>query len=106
MLNFIQRGLKIQVTAPEGGLNSGDLVKSGDKIFVVETGAVAGEIAVCLTEGVVEVAKANVAIGQGQLVYYDAANKVITTVSANNTFAGYAFSAAAAADLTVQYRIR
>jgi predicted RecA/RadA family phage recombinase len=98
MKNYICSGERITVTAPSGGLTSGDVYLLGHKICIVLNGADEGEAATLLTKGVVEVTKGTGAITQGTPVYWDVTNKVFTTTAQGNTFAGYAYADAASAD--------
>jgi predicted RecA/RadA family phage recombinase len=101
MKNFVCKGEKIPVLVAGADVVSGAIYLLGSKVCVVENGAVIGEIATLVNEGVFTLAKATGAVTIGQKLYYDATNLNITTVAAANTLAGYAFEAAASGDTTV-----
>jgi len=101
MQNYICDGERITVVAG-AAVTSGDLIFVGAKAAVVVTSAAIGATFAAQTEGVFELAKAAGAITQGQLLYFDATNKVLTTTSGANIFVGYAYKAALSADVTVQ----
>ncbi len=88
-------------------VNSGDPVLVGSTMLAValesiEIGA-SGELA---TEEVWTLPKdATVSVAQGAALYWNAINKNLTTVSTSNTYAGYAWAAAATADTTVQIKL-
>lgn len=82
-------------------IESGQGVVVGAIVGVaLNPGVATDEIQLAL-EGVFTLGKAAGAISQGAKVYWDAANKVVTTTASGNTFAGYAFAAALNADATV-----
>ena len=103
MKNYIQEGDTLVVTAPAGGVTSGQLVLAGTTPGVAQNDAAASAEVVLRTEGVFELPKvAGTAIGVGVKVYYDAIAKNITLTSAGNTPVGNAWADAAAADTTVK----
>ncbi len=105
MTNYIQKGETITVTAPcdvvsGGGVLVGSIfgVASND----AKSGATDLEID---TEGVYDLPKAAGAVTQGELIYWDDTNKVVTTTALNNTKIGAATQAAAAGDATARVRL-
>jgi predicted RecA/RadA family phage recombinase len=104
MQNLICSGEKIQVTVPAAGLSSGQPYLLGSRLVIMETGSVnPGDLCVAVTRGVYSVPVATgTAIAQGAKVYWDNAAQNITSVAANNTYAGYAYAAVAATDTTMQ----
>ena len=104
MNNYIHEGERLQVVAPAGGIESGQVVVMGSKLGVAVGSAAEGETTVIMTEGVFELAKATGAITQGQRLYYDADAKKVTT-AITPLFIGYATSAAGANDLTAEVLI-
>lgn len=94
------------IVAPVGGVVSGSAYLVGAKVCIAFDTAAAGVTVVVFTEGVFEVPKAAVAIAQGALVYWDDVAKKFTTVAGGNTLCGYAFTAAAAGDVTFQVLIQ
>ena len=97
--NFVQKGEVIPFTVPASTtIASGDGVVVGAMFGVaLNPGVAADQIQVAL-EGVFTLAKGSGAISVGAKVYWDAANKVITTTASGNTFAGYAYAAALSGD--------
>lgn len=102
MQNYICEGERIQVTAPSGGITSGNVVLVGAKVTVAITSAIEGKIAVCQTEGVFELPKATGAITKGDALYFDESENELTKTSTGNALAGYAFTSALSGDTTVQ----
>lgn len=102
MVNYIQEGDRLQVTAGVGGITSGAVVLVGTKVTVAVTSALESEVAVVATAGVYEIAKATGAVTKGDALYWDADNSVLTKTSLGNTLAGYAFTSQDSGDATVQ----
>lgn len=101
MKNFIQLGKNLTVTAPTGGVVSGDPVLIGALFGVAAfTAAEAADVEIA-TEGVFSLPKTT---GQtwavGDPLYWDAATKKLTTASADNLRAGTATKAAGSSDTT------
>jgi predicted RecA/RadA family phage recombinase len=92
MKNFLCNGERIDVVAPAGGLTSGQLYVVGTKVVVMVTGGPAGSICEAATMGVYLVPAAAQAIAQGQPVFFDPINLVVTSVALGNIFAGYAYA--------------
>lgn len=93
MQNFIQTGKNIDYTNDTGNdIVSGQLVVLGGKFVAVATGDIAdGETGVLATGGVFEVALDNAdTVAFGAKLYWDSAESRLTTVTAGNTFAGWA----------------
>jgi predicted RecA/RadA family phage recombinase len=104
MINFVTEGEVLEVTAGVGGITSGDPVLVGSVVGVaVSTVAETYKTAVNCC-GVYELAKANVAVAQGDRLYWDAGNKVFTNV-ATGVYAGFAYEAALQAATTVKMRL-
>lgn len=101
MNNFIHEGERIQVVAPAGGITSGAVVQIGSKLGIAIGKAAEGETTVIITEGVFELPKAVGAVTQGQRLYFDYGNKVVTT-AITDKFIGYATKAALSADATAE----
>ena len=103
MKNFIARGEVLTVVAA-AVIAAGDFLKVGSGGIVgiaANTADVGGETEVSLT-GVFELPKAAVAVSQGDKLYYVDADKNLSKTEAGNTFAGYAYSGAAAGDEMVK----
>jgi len=105
MKNFVQTGSYISVPAPTD-VKSGDLIVVGALFGVAETDATSGAPVVICTEGVYTLPKASAqAWTVGVAVYWDADNKVATTVSTDNDPIGHAIAAAANPSATGQVRL-
>jgi len=102
MKNFIARGEVLTVIAAAAIL-AGDLVKigSGGLIGVAANSADTGEETEVSLTGVFAVAKAAIAISQGDKLYADE-DGILSKTAEGNTFAGYAYADATAGDATVE----
>ncbi len=114
MINHIQRGEIIQVTAP-ADIVGGDVVVVGTRIGVACADIAEDAIGSVAMEGVFSLPKATGAIAQGAAVYWDADGTPVggtsgagaaTTTSTDNVEAGYAFAAAGESAATVQVKLR
>ena len=95
--NYIEEGDVLNFTAGGAPVPSGSIVIMGKRAGVALGDIVAnGQGAVSVT-GVWAITKVPAdAVGQGDLLYWDAANSRLTVTAAGNTLAGYAAAAAAA----------
>ena len=97
---YVQVGDVLDYTATSA-VARGDAVVIGSNIVGIALDDIAanatGPVAI---RGVFLVTKASVGISQGDKLYWDASSEKFTTSS--GTFAGYAWSAAASADTTVE----
>lgn len=76
MKNFIQTGDLIEVTAPSGGITSGQGMVHGNLFGVAATDAAEGEAVNIATRGVYELAKRTTAtFTAGTVVSYDMPNR-------------------------------
>lgn len=102
MKNFIANGESLQIIAPAGGVTGGQLFKMGSIIGIVVADAAEGEQFTLKIKGAYnEVAKiAAEAWATGDMLYYKADSTGLTKTAAGNTFAGYAYAHALAADVT------
>ena len=99
MKGYIQPGHTIPVTAPTGGVTSGDGVTIGGLFGVAQFDAVEGAEVEIRLDGVVELPKASgLAIAAGDRLYWDTANEELTTAAGGNRLVGLATAAADAAD--------
>ena len=101
MENNVKHGDTLTVTAPAGGVTSGQAVLIGAALFgVCVTDAAAGADVEIKTTGVFEdVPKAaGAAWVQGDILYWDAAAKNFTKTATANTRVGVAVAAAASGD--------
>lgn len=104
--NKYAHGERIQFIAPAGGVVSGTPYLLGSILGIPVTSAAENEISVLDVEGVFEITKdAPLVIAQGAKVYWNNTDKEITTTAAGNTFAGWAYVAAASADTTVLVKL-
>jgi len=105
MTNLIQSsGNHITLTAPYQR-NSGQAAKVG-KFFGVAVNTVgSGAAGIFATEGVFSITKTTGAIAQGDPVYWDDANKYLTTTSNSNAEVGVCLVAAGSDDTTVQVKL-
>lgn len=103
MLNLRSKGETLTVTAP-GAVTSGSMVKVGQLHGVACEAAASGADCEILMEGVFILPKKNPEIlAQGDLLYWDDTNKVLTKTSAAGlTIVGAAHLAAANTDTTVE----
>lgn len=104
MKNFIQQGVNLTVPAPANTL-SGDVVVIGDLHGIASTNAAEGADLVFVTEGVFELPKvAAEAFAIGDPVFYDAGDKLVTSVDTEPQI-GVAVTVAAADSGTVHVKL-
>ncbi len=104
MKNFLQPGDTVTVNAPVA-VNSGDGLLVGALFGVALATAAINTNVEVLTEGVVDLPKAAVAVTQGAKIYWDNTAKNLTTTATNNTLIGCAILASAVGDGTVRVRL-
>ncbi len=104
MKNYVQPGDTVTVVAPVA-VNSGDGVLVGTLFGVALSAAAIGANVEMVTEGVVDLPKAAVAVTQGGRVYWDNTAKNVTTTAGANTLIGCAIVAAAVGDGIVRVRL-
>lgn len=99
--NFIAPGEVIEVTL-SATVAAGSAYKQGSIIGVALNSGVSGDtIRVQICGSFSGLPKATgTAWVQGDTLYWDATNSVFTKTSTSNTFAGYAYAAAASGDAT------
>ena len=99
---YVQVGDVLDYTATSA-VARGDAVVIGSNIVGIALDDIAanatGPVAI---RGVFLVTKASVGISQGDKLYLDASGKFTTSPGTGNPFAGYAWSAAASTDTTVE----
>lgn len=100
--NFIAPGEVLDIVAPVGGITTGVPILIGGIVGVALNSAAQGATAQVQTVGAFRSLPkvAGTAWAVGDKLYWDNAAKNFTTVSAGNTFAGFAYAAALAADVT------
>lgn len=101
---YWQKGEVLDYTATAKVAN-GEVVSLGTRIGVAGDDIPTGETGHLHVVGVFEMEKATGAITMGAAVYYDAAEKKITTTDSGNVPAGYAAAAADAGDNTVLVKL-
>lgn len=105
MKNYVQAGVNLTLPAP-AAIISGDVVVVGDIRGVAAGDAAIGEDCDVVTEGVFELPKvAADEFALGDLVYWDAATKVVTSTATDNTKIGVAVTIAAVASSAVHVKL-
>ena len=105
MKNFVQPGENLTIPAP-ADTKSGDVVIAGAIVGVVAGDALTGADVDVVTIGVYSLPKVSaLAIALGDLVYFDAATKLVNKTSSGNTKIGHAVAAAANPSATVQVKL-
>ena len=106
MKTYIQPGHTLTVTAPAGGVLSGQGVLIGTLFGISQYDAVEGAEAEILTEGVIEIDKTSaLAISVGDRLFWDGTNKVVNKTAAAQVCVGVAVSAAANPSDTVRIKL-
>ena len=106
MKNFLQDDEIIEVTAPAGGVTSGDGVLIGNLFGIAFTTEAAGAKVNLQTEGVFALPKLSTdTITQGQRVYWDANEAEVTETATGNYLIGVAIQAAGNGVVTVPVRL-
>ena len=107
MKNFVQPGNTLDLSAP-AALSSGDVVQVGKLIGVAEKDAQSGETVAVSVVGVYSLNRnATDTFAQGDLVYWDATAKEVTTNSAAgaNALLGASVEALAAGAGSIKVRL-
>lgn len=106
MRNYIQPGDTLNLTAPSGGVASGQATLFGSIFGVAAKDAAAGKKVAVKVEGVFTLPKATGAgIDEGAKVYWITADKKVTATAGSNTFIGHAVEAATSGATTVAVRL-
>lgn len=106
MRNFIQSGDLIKVTAPAGGVTSGDGVLIGSLFGIAGGSAVEGGALTLATKGVYELPKLGTAVlGTGDKVSWDATNSRCDAPGSGLYPIGVAVEAAGNGSATVKVRL-
>lgn len=105
MLNFVQPGNVIPVTAPTGGVKSGDALVIGDLFGVAATDADAGAEVEMQVVGVFTLPKAAGQIAAGTKVYWDTGAGNVTTTADSNRPIGHCIEAAGGSATTCKVRL-
>ncbi|WAC48844.1 DUF2190 family protein [Asticcacaulis sp. SL142] len=105
MKNHVQKGDTLTIPAPAAVL-SGAVVVAGQIIGVANGDAASGSPVDVDVTGVFSLSKvAALAIDVGDLVYWDAAPKLVTKTAVSNKKLGYAVTAASNPSATVNVRL-
>lgn len=95
MATYIQQGEFVDYTPSGAGVDAGDVIALGNDFFGVALRDIAdGEKGALATGGIFEFVSTG-AVAAGALVFWDAENERVSTVSADNTYIGRASAAAA-----------
>ena len=106
MKTYIAPGHSITITAPSGGITSGQGVLIGTLFGIAQADAAEGTEAEILTEGVVEIGKTSaLQIDVGDRLFWDATNKVVNKTATAQVCVGVAVSAAANPSATVKLKL-
>jgi len=106
MINYVEPGEIVELTAPSGGVVSGTAYLIGS-LVVVATVTVAATLKFsALVTGVADLAKVSAqAWTEGAKIYWDNSAKLFTTTSGGNTLAGVAAAVADNPSSTGQVRL-
>jgi predicted RecA/RadA family phage recombinase len=106
MKNFIQPGKVITVTAPSGGVSSGDGIVVGALFGIVTTDAAEAAMVEIALTGVFELPKASGQSNEGAAVWWDTSPGEVVNATAAGAFPiGVAVAAAGSSDTTVRVRL-
>lgn len=105
MRNYVQRGDTLDIVAA-AAVASGDVVIKGAIVGVSNVDAEIGDTFALDVVGVFTLPKvAALAIGQGDVVYWDSANRVVTKTAGGNTKLGVATEAVPNPSASVAVRL-
>lgn len=105
MKNFVQPGVNLTIPAP-ADVASGGVVISGAIVGIAAGDALSGADVDVVTEGVFTLPKVSaLAIVIGDVVYFDAATKLVNKTSSGNTKIGIAVTAAANPSATLNVKL-
>ncbi len=106
MKSFIQPGNVITVTAPVGGVSSGDGVLIGSLFGVAAYDADEGDNSEIQVTGVMALPKLTTdTMAVGDPLYWDATNGHLTVTATDNVLVGVAVSTAGSGATTVEIRL-
>ena len=104
--NFIQPGGIVTLTIPAGGLGAGAGYLVGSLFGVAMTGGTEGDEDEFAMTGVFELPKkGGDAPTVGAKLYWNSAERHLTTTASGNTYVGVALIASGGADTTVRIRL-
>ena len=106
MKTYVASGRSLTVTAPVGGVVSGQGVLIGTLFGIAQYDAAEGADVEILTEGVVELPKTSaLAIDVGDRLFWDATNTVVNKTATAQICVGVAVSAAANPSASVRIKL-
>lgn len=105
MKNYVQPGNVITLTAPAGGVKSGDALLVGSLFGVAAYDAAAGEEVETSLVGVYALPKATGALAEGAKVYWDSTAKAVTGTASGNKLIGAVIRAAGSAETLARVRL-
>jgi predicted RecA/RadA family phage recombinase len=104
LINYVQPGNVLELTAPSGGVVSGAAVQIGQMVGIATTSAAQAAKFNLAVTGVFTVVKATGETwGEGELVYFDGTE--FTTTGTSNLLVGVAVAAAGSADTSGVLRL-
>ncbi|WP_367714511.1 DUF2190 family protein [Nitratireductor sp. GISD-1A_MAKvit] len=104
MRNYIQPGDTLDLTAPAGGVQSGQILKIGDLVGVASTDAAEGHKVAVAVEGVFSLPKeTGTGLSEGAKAYWTGSE--ISGTASGNTLCGHVIEAASAGAVTVKVRL-
>lgn len=101
MKNFVQPGKVVTLTAPYQVLSGGGLLVGSIFGVACDDAANAAQVEAAVA-GVFDLAKASGAVSEGDKIYWDNTNKVVTTVAGSNPLIGIAIQAQQSGDATAR----
>jgi len=96
MKNYVQPGHVVTVTAPTGGVKSGDAILVGSLFGVCAHDADEGASVELAVTGVFEMPSDGTAFAEGAKVYWNNTTKQAVSTASGNTLIGHALAAGAA----------
>jgi len=105
MKNYIQEGEVFDHVAGSA-ITSGAIVVVGDMVGVAQNTVASGEKVAVSLEGVYELPKVSGAITLGAKLYHSSGSVTTNDNSGANVFVGWAWTAAASGDATVQVKLK
>lgn len=105
MNNKVSDGGTLDFSVGAEGVKSGEMVIVGDVAGVAMRDGKEGETVALCIEGVYSLPKGSAAIPQGKKVYFSGTDKNIVGTATGNTFVGYAWNTANAADPLVDVKL-
>lgn len=105
MKNYIQPGNVVTLTAPTGGVKSGDGILVGSLFGVAAYDAAEGAEFESSLVGVYALPKATGALAEGAKAYWDTTAKAVTGTASGNKLIGAVIRAAGSAEAIARVRL-